>query len=152
MFVKYLIVFLLSSVKFALSFPLAIYEYKFSYIETLILTTSGGIFGSFIFAYLTKYIVIIWRYFLDITKLNNINYFNRNKNIPRKKMTRRNKLIVIVRTKYGLIGLALITPILLSIPIGTFISLRYYPNYKKTLLYLIISIVMWANIISLVLL
>lgn len=151
MFFKYLITFLFSAVKFAFAFPLAVYQYKFSYIETLSLTISGGILGVFVFAFLTDYIVMLWTYFITITKLNKIKLFSKKTNVNAKKFTFKNKTIVKVKKNYGLIGLAILTPILLSIPVGTFISLRYFPERNKTISYLIISVILWANIISFIL-
>ncbi|OFX19244.1 MAG: hypothetical protein A2033_05210 [Bacteroidetes bacterium GWA2_31_9] len=148
MFFKYLITFLFSTVKFAFSFPLAIYQYKFNYIETLITTTLGGFVGVLLFVFLTDYIVLIWNYLASITKINTIPLVVNNSNQPKKIITRRNKMIVKIKNKYGLIGLAILTPVLLSIPVGTFLCIRYYPNYKKTILLLFLSIVLWSNIIS----
>ena len=150
MFLKYISIFLLSTVKFAVSFPLAVYQYKFNYIETLTITILGGLAGVLLFAFLTDYIVLIWNYIASITKISKIPTIVRNNNKPKKVITRRNKMIVRIKNKYGLIGLAIITPVLLSIPVGTFISIRYYPDFKKTILILFLSILFWSNIISFV--
>lgn len=151
MFLKYISIFLLSTVKFAVSFPLAVYQYKFNYFETLATTIFGGLVGVLLFAFLTDYIVLAWNYFISITRLNQIPALFKNNNKPKKVITRRNKMIVRIKNKYGLIGLALITPVLLSIPVGTFISMRYYPDFKKTILVLFLSILFWSNILSFVL-
>lgn len=150
MLFKYISIFLLSTVKFAFSFPLAVYQYKFNYIETLTTTILGGLAGVLLFAFLTDYIVLIWNYIASITKISKIPTIVRNNNKPKKVITRRNKMIVRIKNKYGLIGLAIITPVLLSIPVGTFISIRYYPDFKKTILILFLSILFWSNIISFV--
>ena len=46
--------------------------------------------------------------------------------------------------KYGLFGIAFLTPIFFSIPIGTFIALRFFPNKKKTLPVLAASVFGWS--------
>ncbi|MBL4585585.1 MAG: hypothetical protein JKX84_00800 [Flavobacteriales bacterium] len=59
-----------------------------------------------------------------------------------------NKLIVKIKRDYGLIGLAAVTPILLSIPLGTFLAARYFDNKRKVLTYLCASVVVWSVIVS----
>lgn len=39
---------------------------------------------------------------------------------------RRNRLIIKIRNSYGFAGIIILTPVLLSIPIGTFLALKYY--------------------------
>ena len=69
---------------------------------------------------------------------------------PKKKrvFTWKNKLIVKVKRDYGLIGLAAITPIFLSIPLGTFLAARFFHDQKKVLTYLAASVVVWSVIVS----
>ena len=63
------------------------------------------------------------------------------------------KEIVAIKTvhKYGLLGIAFLTPIFFSIPIGTFIALRFFPNKKKTLPVLAASVFGWSFVLSIVL-
>jgi hypothetical protein len=46
--------------------------------------------------------------------------------------------------RYGFTGVAAITPVLLSIPLGTFILTRFETKKKKILIYLFVSIVFWS--------
>ena len=48
--------------------------------------------------------------------------------------------------KYGLFGIALLTPVIISIPIGTIIASRLVPDKKKVFLYMLISISVWSII------
>jgi hypothetical protein len=50
--------------------------------------------------------------------------------------------------KYGLLGLAALTPILLSIPLGIFIITRLESSRSKILLYMFISVTCWSIIIT----
>jgi hypothetical protein len=59
--------------------------------------------------------------------------------------------IIKAAKKYGVYGIAAITPILLSIPIGTIIALRLFPEKRKTVPVIISSVVIWAVILSVVL-
>ncbi len=67
----------------------------------------------------------------------------------RKKIfTWKNKLIVITVRRFGLVGVALLTPTLLSIPVGTLIAARYFRNPRRVVGYLCASVVLWSLIFS----
>jgi len=54
--------------------------------------------------------------------------------------------MVRIKNQYGLIGIALTTPLLLSIPVGVFLVVRYYRASRVKFLYLIASNVIWSLI------
>ncbi len=54
--------------------------------------------------------------------------------------------MVRIKQKYGLIGIALSTPFLLSIPVGVFLVVRYYSASRTKFLYLIASNFLWSVI------
>lgn len=62
----------------------------------------------------------------------------------RKIFTPRNRRIIRLWNNYGLIGIAALTPVIFSIPIGTFIITRLEHNHKKVMIYMFISIVFWS--------
>jgi hypothetical protein len=128
---KLLGVFLLSAVKFGIGgVPAAVFA-GFPIFKALMVTISGGVFGTFIFAYFSEWIN---------RKINQL--YARKKN--RKKFTYTNKTIVYVKRYFGLIGLTIITPLILSIPLGVFLAVRYYKDRQRVVIYMIISIVCWA--------
>jgi hypothetical protein len=65
--------------------------------------------------------------------------------------TKRNRMIVRLMQKYGLNGIAFLTP-LLSLPLGVFIAERinekFIQNRQKVLLYLCVSMVIWTFILT----
>ena len=133
---------LFSSFKFAATFPLVIIQFEFSFLETILWTNVGGTAGIYFFAYLSEKLLAWWK-----------RTFRRSyRNIPpdeqkvKKVFTRRNRRIVRVKQKYGLIGIALITPLLLSIPVGVFLVVRYYRSSKTKFLYLIAANLFWSLI------
>ncbi len=128
-------VFLLSTVKFVLGgVPLAL-GLGFSFFKSFVVTCAGGFLGVFIFVNASEYILEKW----------NKKKLEKKKITPfKKKFTRKNKIIVSTKRRFGLIGIALLTPLLLSIPIGSFISLRYFKNKKKVQLYLFGSVIFWS--------
>lgn len=140
-----------SSLKFAAS-PFAALGYDLNYIQTFLTTTTGGILGVLFFFYGSKYIVQ-W-----FTTYKNQMFFlfgvNRRSEedelLPERKrvFTWKNKMIVLTVRRFGLVGIALLTPTLLSIPLGTIIAARYFRNPRRVVGYLCASVVLWSLILS----
>tara|TARA_Y100000385_G_scaffold225511_1_gene235959 strand:- start:491 stop:913 length:423 start_codon:yes stop_codon:yes gene_type:complete len=130
-------VLLLGCVKFFLAIPLAV-QYGFSFWQTFLFSCLGGIIGVVFFAKFRK--VVLKIYF-------RIYPFNFNKN---KKGGLRKTIAIKTARKYGLFGIAFITPVFLSIPIGTFIALHFFPNKKKTLPILFASVLGWSFLLTLI--
>ena len=135
---KIISVFLLSSVKFGLGGVPAAIAAGFDFFKAITVTVSGGITGAFVFTFLSEWIL------KGFQRLR-AKLFGE----PRKKklFTRMNRLIVFVKIKFGLIGLAIITPSILSLPLGCFLAVRYYHNKQQILLYMSVSVVIWALIL-----
>lgn len=129
-------VLLLGCVKFFLAIPLAI-QYDFTFWETFLLSCFGGIVGIIIFAKFRKAVLKLYY------KINPFNY-NINKRGLRKTIALK------TARKYGLFGIAFLTPVFLSIPIGTFIALHFFPNKKKTLPILFASVLGWSFLLTLI--
>lgn len=141
---KIISVILTSSVKFLLALPLARAE-GLNYWETVFATSVGGILGVLIFYFL-------FSYFLDFYHRQRHKYKVAHKKPPKPKtkriFTRRNRFIVRIMQKYGLAGIAFVTPCIISIPIGCFIAARvnqkFSQNNRQALLYLIYSVIGWS--------
>tara|TARA_B100000900_G_C20411539_1_gene647030 strand:+ start:151 stop:579 length:429 start_codon:yes stop_codon:yes gene_type:complete len=129
-------VFFMSFVKFFLAIPLA-FTFDFSFWQTFLITCFGGILGVLFFAQFRKVILkIYYKLFPYEPKV-------------RKKRSLKNVLAIKTAKKYGLFGIAFLTPILFSIPLGTFLALHFFPNKKKTLPILIASVLGWSFILTL---
>ena len=130
-FLEVLGIFWLSAIKFGLAgVPAAVFA-KFSFFKAITVTSTGGFAGTILFTYLGDWI---------IHKLKRIyEKYNKNKK-PKKKFTRTNRMIVWIKIKFGLAGLAIITPLIISIPVGCFVAVRYFPEKSKVLTYMFISI------------
>ncbi len=59
----------------------------------------------------------------------------------KRKFTRRAKFMVKLRRSYGMWGIILLTPVLLSLPIGAFLLRKYYREIRFSFLFMILSIV-----------
>jgi hypothetical protein len=132
-------VFLMSTVKFVFGgVPLALL-YGFSFFKTVTVTSLGGFTGSTFFVYASDKI---------------IEYYKKRKaqkhpdTKPKKKFTRKNKIIVIVKKRFGLLGISMLTPSIFSIPIGCFLAVRYFKDKQRIVIYMFGSILFWAVAIS----
>lgn len=126
----------LCMVKLILGVPLAL-SLDFSFWQTVFFCFLGGSFGVLFFAFFTeKLLKIYYRFFPKKVVSEKVD--------DNKKETLKQKMVRKARKKYGLIGLAFLTPVFLSIPFGTFITLRYFPDKTKTLPYLFVSVFLWS--------
>lgn len=164
-FWKIIQVILLSSVKFVAGPPFAYYNtrYEFGFAETVIYSVIGGMLGVVIFSYLSKpifriehWIVMKFRQLfhkpeafstpkVDIEGEFEVHYEYVDKYSRKRKIfTKRNRRIVKIWKKYGLTGIAIVTPVIISIPIGTVIANSLENNKKKILFYMFLSILFWS--------
>ncbi|MFH1000674.1 MAG: hypothetical protein V1783_07510 [Bacteroidota bacterium] len=130
------IVILSSTWKFAATFPVAVYVFKMTFFQTIFYTNIGGLLGIIASAILSKGLIKIYISFWP-DKL-------KRKIKNGKKFSRRNRLLVNLKKKYGLLGIAFLTPVLLSIPLGTFLVAKYYGQSKKSYGYLLFSQLIWS--------
>lgn len=140
---KELLIILSATWKFAATFPVAIYAFEMSFIETLLYTNIGGLLGIIASLFLSKGIILLWK------QLNSGKQEQPKKR--RKKFSVRNRRLVKLKTKYGMPGIAILTPVLLSIPLGTFLTAKYYGQKKSSYLYLILGQVSWSFIYTILL-
>jgi len=130
---KILSVFLLSSVKFGIGgVPAAVFA-NFPFFKAMLITISGGITGVTVFAYLSDWIN---------ERLKKI-----GSKKQKKKFTLTNKIIVYVKKYFGLIGISIITPLILSIPLGVFIAVKFYHDKNKVIRFMFVSITIWAVVL-----
>jgi len=155
---NWLEVLVLSGIKFIFAPALSI-GLGFSYIQTIIITSVGGLTGVYFFYYLSDvtinfYYKNIYPYFSIAKKLKPIYIGVPAKTYPlrgKKSFTFKNKTIVRTRKTFGIKGIAILTPIVLSIPLGVFLVNRYYGHDKKKFIYLGISVVLWSFLLTSVL-
>jgi hypothetical protein len=153
---KYLHVILLASVKYFFTLPYAMIiglDYKQALIAVLI----GGIGGFLFFYYLSKPLIraidIVWPFICRYAPPSyRIRYKalceRRSSQRSSKIFSRKSRLIGKIRSTYGLWGIIFATPFLLTIPVGAFLASKYYSRHKHIVLYMILSIIGWAGILS----
>lgn len=130
---QYLLTFGLSAVKLILGLGAAVAPPGLTTIETYLCVCGGGIFGVFIYS------------FFGVRIRNAVQSFReKRRKGPRKINFKRLRFYVRVWKKYGLVGIAFLTPPLLSPPIGTLIAVSMGESVKRILLYMSISILIWG--------
>jgi hypothetical protein len=135
---KELTIIFFCSFKFAATFPVAIYLVKMTPLETLLYTNTGGILGTYVFMYLSQFLIRIWNKYRPQS-------LKRTKN-KKRVFTGRNRRIVSIKMKYGLWGIVILNPVLLSIPLGSFLMVKYYGLKMKNMLWLLSGQVAWSVI------
>lgn len=143
-FIRILSIFLLTSVKFVVGVPAAFAALQMNFFELLIFASLAGIFGVACFVFLSDWIFKIW----DTIRYR---FFPAKVNVKKPLFSKKSRRFVAFVRKYGLIGLALLTPTLISIPVGTILARKFFPNRWKVFVYLSGSVVLWAFALSAIL-
>jgi uncharacterized membrane protein len=132
--------FIAAALKFALAVPATV-AVGYGFWESVLINTSGGIAGT-LFFYLgsTRIMEMARRRRL----LREHKRLRAGKEVKHRYFNRLNKLIIKVKHKIGIFGLALITPTVLGIPLGAIISAKFFKHNKLTLPILILSVVLWS--------
>ena len=131
-------VFIASALKLGIvGVPMAA-AFKFSFLKTLLVCGSGGIFGSFVFGYLSAEVLVLWDWLMKKF------YPNRKK---KKRFTKTNRLLVRIKKYFGIKGIAFISPLFLSSPLGSFVAIEFFRERHKTVLYMSVSAVLWTVIL-----
>ena len=132
----------MSTVKFVFGgVPLAL-GLGFSFFQAVTVTSLGGFVGVTVFVYTSDKLIAYFKKRKILKQLENPNQ------IRKKSFTRTNKIIIIVKQRFGLLGISLLTPLLLSIPIGCFLAVRYFNDKQRILFYMFGSILFWSVSIS----
>ena len=135
-----LIVIASSTWKFAATFPVAIYLFKMSFFETILYTNIGGVIGIIVFAFFSKGLLKI----VDLLWPRKLKDSKRSKKI----FTRRNRRLIFLKNKFGLPGIVVLSPVILSIPVGALLVTKYFGRKKRNYLYLLTGQVLWSFIFT----
>jgi hypothetical protein len=136
-FFEILLLLLFSATKFLFAVGYMLTDKGYSYPFTVLILIIGGTLGVFIFTFFSEW----------LNKL--INRFIKPK--PSKKVfTRKNRFIVKIKSKYGLYGIAFLSPIVFSIPIGCFLASRFYSSHKKNITAMLVAVFFWSLVLPLI--
>jgi hypothetical protein len=134
---KYSTLFIWSSIKYLTAPAYGMIVLGYGFTENLIVNFIGGCTGIAVFYYLSNYFTHRSKRKLERKKQEAL-----EKGVvlkPKKKFTRFNKLVIKVKMRLGFWGVVLLTPCILSIPIGCVITAKFYGDRKNTFTALILS-------------
>lgn len=140
-------VFILAATKFLFGPVAAIQVYYFTFWETILVLILGGVVGVTIFYFFGELFflsVAKWRHARDEKKKA------KGIMVIRKKFTPFNRRVIRIKHRFGIMGLAFLTPCIISIPIGSVIIARFYHHRSalKVLSTLYLWVVIWAFILT----
>ncbi len=167
-FVKILLIILLSSVKFVAGPPFAYFDerYDFTFFETVLYCVIGGMLGVWVFTFFSLEIQLIYHWVKRQLKkaIPKKDLFSNPKSTAgdirihyelvspeqknKKIFSARSRKFVRLWRKYGLIGVAFLTPVIISIPIGTILVNAFEDNKKKIFIYMFFSILFWSVLLT----
>lgn len=104
-----------------------------NFFETLICTVAGGMLGVVVYLYLWDLITFVYRKFVPKKPKEGGIRINNTK-----------RWIVKVIIKYELYGIAFLTPLLLSVPIGTLLAAAIEPSKWRIKLFMFFSFLGWT--------
>jgi membrane protein DedA with SNARE-associated domain len=139
---KVIPIFLLSAVKLLFA-PGTSVAAGFNFWETFAITSAGGMTGILVFYFFGR---AIFMSIDDYRERRQIKKYGEIK--PKSLFTRRNRLLIHLKGKFGLIGLALLTPAIISIPIGCVVAAKFFYRNNLTLPLLLASTILWCFLLS----
>jgi len=150
---KLLSVFLVASIKYFWATPYS-FGMKLNEWETIFFLETGGILGFlffyYFFGFLFKELKLLWpvvyRFTPVLFKVRFEMWLIRHKmqRTYARKFTKRNKLIVQMRKRYGRWGIVILTPVILSIPVGALLGNKYFKHDRHFIPYMFLSIIIWG--------
>jgi len=132
--IKILSVIGFSATKFMVGVGLT-FTYNFSFFGSLATTIGGGLLGVFIFSYISG---------LVYKKIG----ANPDAPVNKVRFSRTKRFLVRVRSKFGLAGIAFLTPIFLTVPVGTFLSLSMTKDRREIVFAMFLSFALWSVLFS----
>jgi len=138
-----LILILFGTVKFAFVPAVSMYTYHFTFIESLTCSIISGLGGTYVFYFLSAEALIAWNFFVRFLK----KHISQKPHHHPKVFSNRSRRIVKVKQRWGLYGVIVLTPCILTLPLGAFLAARFYPG-TRTILLLSLSVIGWAIILN----
>ncbi|MAY84552.1 MAG: hypothetical protein CMP59_10510 [Flavobacteriales bacterium] len=125
---------LFSALKFFLA-PATVLISGYDIWETILITSIGGVGGFLTFYFFGSLFYKKYREFFP----------------PKRKriFTPRKRKMVKYKNKYGFWGLAILTPVLFGIPLGSLVAAAFFPEKGRTIGVFVSSIIVWSILISL---
>lgn len=125
----YFTLFTLSMIKFLFA-PFGGPAMKLNFLETYLSCISGAFVAAFIFYFSSEFFMI--RAHKKRQALLHASITNGTPLKYKPKFTRFNKLIVRLKRRLGIYGIAFYAPLFLSVPVGSIVTAKFYGKEKRT--------------------
>jgi len=135
-------VFLLCMVKFVVGVPALYAATNWGFLPMFAFSTIAGSCGVIAFLFFERGLMNLW------TAVKHKLPLKSKPSAPKRRFTKRNRMLVKIINSYGLPGIALITPTIISIPVGTILAGRLFHNHKRVFLFLAASVALWSALLS----
>jgi hypothetical protein len=133
MFWELVIVFFTGTTKWAF---IALFILKQNvWVLDLLVAYIGGVSGIFIYTFFGEKLTL---------------WFSKFKKPKVFKMNKRKRMLVKIKTGYGLMGIALISPLLISLPAGCILSFSLTENKWEIIKYQLLSLSIWAGLLGII--
>lgn len=108
-----------------------VFYHEYSFIEASFLSVGGGMLGVFVFLFGYEFIKKKWKKWRGIEDESF-------------KINRKRRFLVKLRRRFGLTGIAALTPIVLTVPVGTILATTIESSRKKIIIYMLVSFLLWG--------
>ncbi len=122
------------STKFAVALGIIFYN-GFGFVESIILAMAGSMLG-----------IVVFSYFGDALSKLKERYFPKKNKKPFK-VNRWTRFLVRLRSGYGLAGIAFLTPLVLTVPVGAIMASSIYKSKLKVFTYMFFAFLFWSLLI-----
>lgn len=133
-------VILLSMIKF-LPCPSLAVVLGYNFWQTILITVPAGIAGVAFF-YLSA------NFLIDRSRRRRAKAIAAGRAKKTRNFTWLNKTLIRIKHRFGVLGIALITPTMLSIPLGSIIMAKFFKHKKEALPALIVSVAVWGVLLT----
>jgi hypothetical protein len=131
--------FIWTALKFMVFCPVV--ALKFSFLTGFLMNISAGFTGVSFFFFLSDY-------FMGRAHQKRVRRLIDGTAKPKKTFTLLNKFLVRGKRKLGLFGIAILTPMFISIPLGSIVTAKFFTHKKWAYPSLLLAVVFWALVIG----
>lgn len=129
-----LLVLVLAGSKYVIALVL-IFTADYTFWESIAMAIGGGMLGIFIFTYFGDVLKKVWRYYfpqktLVVSATQTVSF--------------KERLLTKINNGYGLAGIAFLTPIILTVPVGAIVANSIYKNKTQIFAYMFVAFVFWS--------
>ncbi len=110
-----------------------IFYFDYNFWQATFLATGGGMLGVLFFSSFGDMLKSLWQRF-----------FAKQPKTDKLVINAKLRFIVKLRRSYGLAGIAFLTPLVLTVPVGAIVATSIYKNRLQVYTYMLVAFVFWS--------